>query len=104
MGVSIAYTYISLNTLDRILTDQPSCDPRTRAYKNGKTFDQCRTEARSLVEKLVNETKPGQEITWKQILEMANHDEIVYKLILKYFRQKGYDIGNHLTPRVIKAN
>ena len=84
------------------MTDQPSCDPRTRAYKNGKTFDQCRTEAHLLVEKLADETQPGHEITWKQILEIANHDEIVYKLILKYFRQKGYDIGNHRVPRVIK--
>lgn len=86
------------------MTDNSSCDPRTKAYKNGKTFDECRVEARNLAEKLANETAPEQEISWTQILETANHDEIVYKLILKYFRQMGYDIGNHTIPRVIKTS
>jgi hypothetical protein len=34
------------------------------------------------------------------VLEAAGHDEIVYKLTLKYLREKGYDIGNFQTPRV----
>ena len=51
---------------------------------------------------MVNEIPPNEEITWTKILETANHDEIVYKLILKYFREKGYDIGNYTRPRVVK--
>ncbi|VFJ13132.1 hypothetical protein [Candidatus Nitrosocosmicus franklandus] len=97
------------------MIDHSSCDPRVKAYKNGKTFDQCRTEARALVTKLINEsvtstnavttaTNDNKEITWNQILEIANHDEIVYKLILKYFRQMGYDIGNYKRPRVVKLD
>ena len=31
---------------------------------------------------------------------MADFDELVYKLTLKYLRQKGYDIGNNKIPRV----
>ena len=34
--------------------------------------------------------------TWKQ----QNHDELVYKLTLKYLRQGGHDIGNNKIPRV----
>ena len=84
------------------MTNNSSCDPRTKAYKNGKTFEDCKTEARALVTKMASETQANAEISWHDILETANHDEIVYKLILKYFRQMGYDIGNYTRPRVIK--
>ncbi|WP_148686165.1 hypothetical protein [Candidatus Nitrosocosmicus hydrocola] len=83
-------------------SDNSSCDPRTRAYKNGKTFEECKTEAHDLVTKLASDLPANKEISWKKILETANHDEIVYKLILKYFRQMGYDIGDYTRPRVIK--
>jgi hypothetical protein len=34
-------------------------------------------------------------------MEMADFDELVYKLTLKYLRQKGYyDIGYNKLPRV----
>jgi len=59
-------------------------------------------EARGLVTKLSGETQDNDEISWKRILEIADHDEIVYKLILKYFREMGYDIGNYTKPRVVK--
>lgn len=86
------------------MNNHSSCDPRTNAYKNGKTFEECKTEARALVSKMANEIPPNKEITWTKILETANHDEIVYKLILKYFREMGYDIGNYTRPRVVKNN
>lgn len=84
------------------LNNPVNCDPRNGAYKNGKTFEDCKAEARSLVTKLSGETPDNEEISWKHILEIANHDEIVYKLILKYFREIGYDIGNYTKPRVVK--
>lgn len=86
------------------MNNHSSCDPRTKAYKNGKTFEECKTEARGLVSRMVKEIPPNKEITWTKILETANHDEIVYKLILKYFREMGYDIGNYTRPRVVKNN
>jgi hypothetical protein len=35
-----------------------------------------------------------------RILEVADYNELVYKLTLKYLRQKGYDIGYNKLPRV----
>ena len=44
------------------------------------------------------------EIQWSEILESADHDELVYKLTLKYLREAGYDIGNWKIPRVAKTS
>jgi hypothetical protein len=84
------------------LNNHSNCDPRNRAYKNGKTFEDCKAEARGLVAKLSGQIPDNEEISWKHILEIADHDEIVYKLTLKYFREMGYDIGNYTKPRVVK--
>ena len=84
------------------MNNHANCDPRNRAYKNGKTFEDCKVEARGLVTKLSGETPDNQEISWNSILQIADHDEIVYKLSLKYFREIGYDIGNYTKPRVVK--
>lgn len=79
-----------------------TCDSRTRAYKNGKTFDQCKEIAKTLSLELGEKiTKTGQ-VGWDEILEFAQHDELVYKLTLKYLRQDGYDIGDWKRPRVQK--
>ena len=43
------------------------------------------------------------EASWKRVLEVADHDELVYKLTLKYLRQRGYDISNNTIPRVKKT-
>ena len=78
-----------------------SCDVRVRAYKNGKTWEQCKEEARKNTELLSEEIlKKNGEVSWARILEMADYDELVYKLTLKYLRQKGYDIGYNKVPRV----
>jgi hypothetical protein len=39
-----------------------------------------------------------------RILEVADHDELIYKLTLKYLRQDGFDIGNNIMPRVKPLN
>src|SRR5687768_12800327 len=70
-----------------------SCDVRVHAYKNGKTFEQCKEEARKNTELLSEEILKAGEVSWARILETAGYDELVYKLTLKYLRQKGYDIG-----------
>jgi hypothetical protein len=77
-----------------------SCDVRVHAYKNGKTMEQCKEEARKNTELLSEEILKKGEVSWTRILEMADYDELVYKLTLKYLRQKGYDIGYNKIPRV----
>ncbi|MFL6460336.1 MAG: hypothetical protein ACJ71J_05235 [Nitrososphaeraceae archaeon] len=77
-----------------------SCDSRIHAYKNGKTKEQCRQEARKTTELLSKEVSKSGEVSWKRVLEVTDYDELVYKLTLKYLRQKGYDIGNNTIPRI----
>lgn len=80
-----------------------TCDARTRAYKNGKTFDQCRKIAEDLSSELAKKIEQAGAVSWKEILEVSDHDELVYKLTLKYLRQNGYDIGDWKTPQVTKS-
>jgi hypothetical protein len=81
-----------------------SCDTRTRAYKNGKTFDQCREIAESKTSELKGVIEREGRILWSEILASVDHDELVYKLTLKYLRRNGYDIGNWQIPEVKKFN
>ena len=76
------------------------CDARVHAYKNDKTFEECKEEARQKTEILSKEILEKGEVSWARILEVADFDELVYKLTLKYLRQKGYDIGYNKLPRV----
>ena len=73
---------------------------RIHAYKNGKTMEECRQEARKSTELLSEEISNTGEISWKRVLEVTDYDEYVYKLTLKYLRQKGYDIGHYTIPRI----
>jgi hypothetical protein len=86
------------------LKNPVSCDPRNKPYKNGKTFEDCKSEAREKTQGLSKEIQSKNEISWNHILEVADHDEIVYKLTLKYLREMGYDIGNYKVPRVAKIS
>lgn len=79
-----------------------SCDRRTRAYKNGKTFDQCKEIAESMNPDFKRQINSKGKILWTEILEQVDHDELIYKLTLKYLRRDGYDIGNFKIPEVKK--
>lgn len=79
-----------------------SCDRRTRAYKNGKTFDQCVQIAESLNPEFKSIIETQGKILWTEILSKVDHDELIYKLTLKYLRRDGYDIGNWQVPEVKK--
>lgn len=79
-----------------------SCDTRTRAYKNGKTFDQCKEIAESLNPHFKSQIDNNGKVSWNEILSKVDHDELVYKLTLKYLRRDGYDIGNYKIPEVKK--
>ncbi|MDH3192227.1 MAG: hypothetical protein OEM18_06030 [Nitrosopumilus sp.] len=79
-----------------------SCDRRVSSYKNGKTFDQCRDIAESMNPNFKTQIDEKGKILWKEILEQVNHDELIYKLTLKFLRRDGYNIGNHRIPEVKK--
>ena len=79
-----------------------SCDRRIRAYKNGKTFDQCRDIAEKMNPDFKKDIENNGKVLWSEILNKVDRDEIVYKLTLKFLRRDGYDIGNHKIPEVKK--
>jgi len=81
-----------------------SCDRRVRAYKNGKTFDECKEIAESMNPYFKNQIIENKKILWTEILEKVDHDELIYKLTLKFLRRDGYDIGNHKIPEVKPFN
>jgi len=79
-----------------------SCDSRARAYKNGKTFDQCKELAEQMNSLLQQQINNKGKVLWSELLEQADHDELVYKLTLKYLRRDGFDIGNSKNPEIKK--
>jgi len=79
-----------------------SCDVRTHAYKNGKTFNQCMEIAELKNKEFQKQIISEGKILWKDLLEKVDHDELVYKLTLKYLRRDGFDIGNSKIPEVKK--
>jgi hypothetical protein len=50
------------------------CDVRIHAYKNGKTMEQCKEEARKNTELFSEEISKNGEVSWAKILEMADYD------------------------------
>ena len=63
-------------------------------------MEECRQEARKTTELLSEEISNTIKVSWNRLLELTDYDELVYKLTLKYLRQKGYDIGNNAIPRI----
>jgi hypothetical protein len=63
-------------------------------------MEECRQEARKTTELLSEKISNAGEVSWKRVLELTDYDELVYKLTLKYLRQKGYDIGNNTITRI----
>jgi hypothetical protein len=81
-----------------------SCDRRIRAYRNGKTFEQCKEIAKSINSQIQEQIIAKGKVSWKELLEKVDHDEIVYKLTLKYLRLDGFDIGDWKTPEIKKSS
>jgi len=77
-----------------------SCDTRVQAYKNGKTFADCRKVAQSLTGDLKKQINQNGNMQWDDILKQADFDAVVFKLTLKYLKQDGYDIGDGKNPQV----
>ena len=70
-----------------------SCSTKPRNYD--KPFEDYRQAARIAKNRLGQEIEENGSITWERVLQVADRDEVVYKLTLKYLRQDGYDIGNN---------
>ncbi len=79
-----------------------SCDRRVRAYKNGKTLEECRDMAESMNPDFKKQIDMNGKVLWTEILDQVNHDELIYKFTLKFLRRDGYDIGNHKISEVKK--
>ena len=79
-----------------------SCDGRIKAYRNGKTFDQCKEIAKSINIQIQKQILENGKVSWKELLEKVDHDELIYKLSLKYLRLDGFDIGNSKIPEIKK--
>jgi hypothetical protein len=79
-----------------------SCDRRIKAYRNGKTFDQCKEIAKSINIQIQKQILENGKVSWRELLEKVDHDELVYKLSLKYLRLDGFDIGNSKIPEIKK--
>ncbi len=79
-----------------------TCDTRIRAYKNGKTFAQCKEVAESMNPVFKVHIEKHGKILWTEILDQVDHDELIYKLTLKFLRRDGYDIGNNKIPEIKK--
>ena len=78
-----------------------SCS-RNTAYRNGKTYEECKEMAEDFTTNLKLEIEKKEIISWADLLNVVNHDELVYKLTLKYLRRDGYDIGNNKKPEIKK--
>ena len=49
-----------------------SCDRRVRAYKNGKTMDECKAIAESLNPDFKKQIDQNHKILWTEILEAVD--------------------------------
>ena len=78
-----------------------SCGRGTE-YRHGKTYEECKQLAENFTAKLKPLIDEINKLAWSVLLETVNHDELVYKLTLKYLRRDGYDIGNSNNPEIKK--
>ena len=76
-----------------------SCGRGTE-YRHGKTYEECKQLAEDFTTHLKPKITKEGKLTWSTLLEIVNHDELVYKLTLKYLRRDGYEIGNSNSPEI----
>ena len=82
-----------------------TCDSRGTSYMNGNSYEDCKKIAEDINTKLKPVITDNDSMSWKQLSEEVNHDELVYKLVLKYLRRDGFDIGNSNNPQItVKSN
>jgi len=78
-----------------------SCGRGTE-YRHGKTYEECKQLAENFTIQLKPKIGEDGKLARSVLLETVNHDELVYKLTLKYLRRDGYEIGNSNSPEIKK--
>ena len=82
-----------------------TCDSRGTSYMNGNSYEDCKKIAEDINTKLKPVITDNDSMSWTQLSEEVDHDELVYKLVLKYLRRDGFDIGNSDNPQItLKPN
>jgi hypothetical protein len=76
------------------------CAGRGTSYLNGNSYEDCKKIAESINTKLKPEILKKGSFTWSELLVKVEHDELIYKLVLKYLRRDGFDIGNNKNPKI----
>ena len=82
-----------------------TCDGRGTSYMNGNSYEDCKKIAEDINTKLKPVITDNDSMSWTQLSKEVDHDELVYKLVLKYLRRDGFDIGNIDNPQItLKSN
>ena len=82
-----------------------TCHGRGTSYMNGNSYEDCKKIAEDINTKLKPVITDNDSMSWTQLSEEVDHDELVYKLVLKYLRRDGFDIGNSDNPQItLKSN
>jgi hypothetical protein len=71
--------------------------------RDNRPWEEYKKLAMEATKKLQPEIEADGKITWERVMQVADREEVVYKLTLKYLRQDGYDIGNYKNPFVRKV-
>ena len=56
--------------------------------------------AENFTAELKPEIEKNGKLLWSELFLKVKHDELVYKLTLKYLRRDGFDIGNSNMPEI----
>ncbi len=81
------------------------CDGRGTSYRNGNSYEDCKKIAEDINTRIKPIINDNGSMPWNQLSDEVDHDELVYKLVLKYLRRDGFDIGNFNNPQIsVKSN
>ena len=80
------------------------CAGRKTAYLNGMSYVECKALAENVTQKIKPEIISSGKMTWSELIDKTDHDELIYKLTLKYLRRDGFDIGNSESPEIKPIN
>jgi len=89
-------------TLLCMIQHMDSCSSGGTAYRHGKTYEECKQLAENFTVEIKPIIEKNGKLLWSELLEYVKHDELVYKLTLKYLRRDGFDIGNNMMPEIKK--
>jgi hypothetical protein len=89
-------------TLLGMIKHMDSCSSGGTAYRHGKTYEECKQIAEDFTAELKPEIEKNGKLLWSELLVKVRHDELVYKLTLKYLRRDGFEIGNSNMPEIKK--